>query len=306
MISLKNVTKLSSSGNKKILDDVSLDINQGDFIVINSSLSSSKRMLGRILGAIEGVTEGEVYMDGVEVKQYSANDLAKIRRDKFSCLFLWQELDDSLTVKENVLLPLMYAKKKGEQREELAEQALTIVGMQRFFDANINKLNYWQKNKVLLARAIVTNPRVLILEEPCRMGEEGKINEVVGLLSALNKEGITIIVVTNRAEYESAAKRVIEIEDGKIVERKITPVKEEPFVQKPKRTTKKKKEEKEVQTELDINVETIDLKEDKIDNKQAEELASVEKQISIEELAKEEKPKKRAAKNKTKEIKNAD
>lgn len=293
MLSLKGVTKISEKGNRVILDDVSLDINPGDYVVIQGGSNSAKKMLGRLLGAVDTATVGEVYVDGVEMNNYSASELSKLRRDKFSCLFMWQELDDTLTVKENVILPLMYAGKKGETRNELAERALTIVGMQKFLDARTSKLNYWQKNKVLLARAIVTSPRVLIVEEPCRIGDESKVKEVIGLLSALNKEGITIIVITSRSEYEEDAKRVLEIENGKIVEKvKLRTIKKETAI-KAKKTKKKKTDEQEIEP-----VDTIDIKEDEMEHSELEELAGCEKQLSFDEISSVTEEKKKKGKEK--------
>ena len=285
MISLKGVSKITNNGERVILDNIDFEVNQGDYIVIQGGSNSAKKALGRLIGAVDVPTSGELFVDGIEINQYSASELSKLRRDKFSCLFVWQELDSLLSVKENVLLPLMYAGKKSDLRDDLAQRALTIVGMQKFVDANVDKLNYWQKNKVLLARSIVTSPRVLILEEPCRMGDSTKVSEVIGLLEALNNEGITIVVITSREEYAESAKKIIEIENGKLIEKiKIRPLKKETIASKIKKSTRKKSEPKTVD-ENQANLDVIDIKESEIKHSEISEIAEGEKQLSIDEIS---------------------
>lgn len=292
MITLKDVTMLSKSGNKKLLDSVCLEIVQGDYVLIKSASMTALKSLALLLSGKSLPVSGDVYVDGIVTRDYAPQDYAKLRREKISYLYLWQELDNNLSIKENVLLPLMYAGKEYNKREELAERALTIVGMQKFFDAKVEDLNFWQMNKVLLARAIVTSPRMLIMEEPSRLGDPDKIEEVSALFTALNTEGITIVILSSRDGYEKSAKKIFELDGGALTEKVILRTSKPTSEIAKQKRTKKTAEKKTVNNEQENEkIEPVEVKD------HIEEVAGLNKQLSFDELAKsddtEKAPKKR-------------
>lgn len=245
MIRLKNVCKLGRDGKTLVINNATLNISQGEYVCIQGNSSAAKSVLLKMFAGVVIRDSGEVYLDGVEVAENNFSSLAALRRDKFSCLFLDMDLENGLNVEQNVMLPLIYAGRDDKKKKELTIHSLSILGMQKFAKAKIESLSDWQKNKVLLARCIVTSPRVLIIEEPCRNLDPNKIKEVEGLLSALNQEGITVIIASNQEYYKEKAQVVYAITNGEVALEKRMEVKRQ-IMAKPQRKprTKKVKENK--------------------------------------------------------------
>lgn len=281
MIRLKNVSKFLSNNDEPVLDGVNINISQGDYVCITGHPGQARKTLIRLIAGVTLPSAGEIYIDGVDAFMYSFNDLAKLRREKFACMLLDMELDENLSVKDNVKLPLVYAGRDKKKKEELTNHALNILGMQKLANEKVARLNDWQKNKVSLARAIVTSPRVLIIEEPCRNLDPNKIVEVEGLLSALNGEGITIIISSNQSYYQEKARTIYTISGREVVEtKKLKPVKKEQGAALKKPRKKKAKEEKVEETEQsDAEIEVSD---------KSAELFETEKQMSFDMLSEDE------------------
>ena len=218
MLKLKNVNCVDPKTQKLLLNNVTFEVREGDYIAVTSQNEKEQETLLQVLGAVRSVKSGEVYIDGIELTKHTPSQLTFLRRGKFGYIFRDSILDEALTVGENVELPLVFAGVNSKEQQEKGERALNIVGLMAFKDLKVSDLTEWQKNKVLIARAIVNEPKVLVVSEPCRVQEKSKLQEVVALLSAINRDGVTVIVASNNDEYVSKAKRRIDIAGGSITE----------------------------------------------------------------------------------------
>lgn len=264
MLRLKNVCK--TINDETVLNNVNISINQGDYVCVTGSPRKARESLIRLFCGITMPTEGELYIDGVEVREYDFDSLAKLRREKIACMLLDMDLDENLSVVDNVRLPLVYAGRDKKKKEELTSYALNILGMQKLATQKVKNLTDWQKNKVSLARAIVTSPRVLIIEEPCRNFDPAKIIEVEGLLSALANEGITVIISSSQSYFEEKANIVYLIKDSEVVETKrVRLIKKDssPTIKKPRKKKAKKENLEELvepgDTQIEIKKETAEI-----------------------------------------------
>lgn len=236
MLKLSNVSYSKSKKSDNLVNNVTLEVRDSDYVVISGQNNEERRALLEILGAVNSPRMGEMYIDGIELSKHTPNQLTLLRRGTYGYFLNDSELDRALTVVENIQLPLVFAGFNKDEIDAKVDRVLNIVGLIGFKEVKIEKLTEWQKNKLQIAVAIVKEPKVLVLDEPCRVQDSTRLAEVLGLLSALNREGITIIVASNNEEYFKVAKRRVEIAGGAITEMK----KE----RAPRETTKKTKTKK--------------------------------------------------------------
>lgn len=242
MLSLKNVSIIDKKNNQPLLNNVSLEVRPGDFVMVSGQNPKEREVLISVLGALETVDSGEIYIDGIEQTKYTTSQMVTLRREKFGYLLEDCYIDEFLTTAQNIALPLTFANTEPKIYQEKLERALNIVGLGNFKNVLVKRLTEWQKNKVLIARAIVNLPQVVILSEPCRVLDKFKMEEVLGLLSALNKDGVTIIINSNQPEYMSVAKRKVVVTNGGILEVKKERKPRDLEPKKTKKTTKSKKD----------------------------------------------------------------
>lgn len=218
IIKAKNVTKCYKTGNNDLyaLDDVSLDINSGDFIAILGPSGSGKSTLMNMIGGLDKPDCGDIEIDGYSLKKMNDNAMSKYRNGVIGFVFQSFNLDNSLTALENVMLPLLYARIQRKKRSEKAAYALERVGLADRMTHKPSELSGGQKQRVSVARAIVNNPRIILADEPTGNLDIASGAMVISLLKELNKSGYTIIMVTHNSEQAKAANRVIEICDGRI------------------------------------------------------------------------------------------
>ena len=255
MLKLINVSCKNLKNNATLLNNVTLEVREGDYVVISGQNEKERENLLEILGAVRLPKMGEMYIDGIELTKYTQKQLVIMKRGKFGYLLKSNELDCALTVGENIEMPLVFAGITAEERKAKLERALNIVGLMAFKDFGIENLTDWQKNKVMIARAIVGEPKALILSEPCRVHDPAKLQEVVGLLSALNRDGITIVVASNNDVYFAKAKRRLELSGGVVTEMKKERTSRESEIKKPRAKKTPKSTEKKV-SKLDPKVPT--------------------------------------------------
>lgn len=269
MISLRNVVIKDKKSDRQILNNVTLDVKEGDFVYICGKDEMEQNLLVSTLGLLETIDEGEILVDEVELRRYSPSQIVSLRRERFAYLVQNAYLEEDLTVKENVVMPLLFTSKDKNMCENLLNRALTIVGLMDFIDIKVKELSHWQKNKVLIARALVNEPKVLVMIEPFVALEPSQKEEVINLLSALNDDGVTIVIGSKQAEYKKIAKRKIEIKDGIIVEQKKERAKKEPETKTTKRkTTKKSSTSKKAKQ---VKEEKVEVKEIEPEDKQVVE-----------------------------------
>lgn len=220
MIELRNIKKYYKMGDNvvKALDDVSLTINDGEFVTIIGPSGSGKSTMMNIVGCLDVATEGDYLIDGVEVSHYTENQLAFLRNKKMGFIFQGFNLLQNLNAYENVELPLIYQGVKKAERHERVEKALEMVGMKERMKHKPSELSGGQQQRVAIARALATKPMCILADEPTGNLDSATGDEIMNILKELNKQGTTVVIITHNDEIAKLSPRVVRIHDGKIDE----------------------------------------------------------------------------------------
>ena len=224
MLELKDVSKIYDMGNDNkvfALDRVSLEIRQGEYVCVVGPSGSGKSTMMNILGCLDVPTSGEYYVDGIEISKYTEKQLASLRNQKIGFIFQGFNLLPRLTALENVELPLIYQGMGIKERRKLAHEALAKVGMDHRANHKPTELSGGQQQRVAIARAIATSPRVILADEPTGNLDSTSGEEVIKILSDLNANGTTVVIITHNDEIAEKSRRVVKILDGKIVENSV-------------------------------------------------------------------------------------
>src|SRR5512139_1711887 len=218
LVELRNVSKIYRLGEEEIraLDDVSLDIQVGEFISIIGPSGSGKSTLMHILGCLDTPTKGTIQLDGVMIHDASPRQLAAMRNRKIGFVFQFFNLLPKLNVLQNVELPMIYSGASGRERRERAMEALRLVEMENRSKHRPSQLSGGQQQRTAIARALVNDPRILFADEPTGNLDSHTGELILELFRKLNGEGRTIILVTHDPEIAAVTPRKIEIRDGKI------------------------------------------------------------------------------------------
>src|ERR1044071_8799516 len=218
LVELRNVSKIYHLGGEEIraLDDLSLDIELGEFISIIGPSGSGKSTLMHILGCLDSPTQGTLQLDGTMIQDASAAELARIRNQKIGFVFQFFNLLPKLNVLQNVELPMIYSGVSGKLRRERAMHALTLVGLENRSKHRPSQLSGGQQQRVAIARALVNSPKIIFADEPTGNLDSHTGEAILALFRKLNQEGRTIALVTRRPEIAAVPPRRIEIRDGKV------------------------------------------------------------------------------------------
>ncbi len=219
VIEVHDVSKVFELGQIRVraLRDVSLTIESGDLVAIMGSSGSGKSTLMNILGCLDIPTGGRYLIDGVDVSEMDEDDLADLRNRKIGFVFQSFNLVARTSALVNVELPLAYAGLRGAARRKRAEQALRSVGMGHRLDHQPSELSGGQQQRVAVARAIVTNPSLILADEPTGNLDSHSTEDVLGIFARLNEEGRTVVLITHEPDVAEQSKRVIRLSDGRIV-----------------------------------------------------------------------------------------
>ena len=201
-----------------VLKDVNLTIDEGDYVAIMGPSGSGKSTFMNILGCLDRPTKGEYKLDNQSVKFLNGNELAKLRNKTIGFVFQGFNLLSRSSLLDNVSLPLVYASNTKTARDEKSKKLLEKVGLSQYLNSKPNQISGGQQQRVAIARALVNQPRIILADEPTGNLDSKTSEEIMDLFNALNKEGITIIIVTHENDIAEHASRQIRFLDGKIVE----------------------------------------------------------------------------------------
>ena len=201
-----------------VLFDIDLEVEEGEYLVIMGPSGSGKSTLMNIIGCLDVPTSGDYYLDGESIAGKSENQLADIRNKTIGFVFQTFHLLPKETAQANVALPLLYAGVPKAERMQRAKEALEKMGMGDRLDFYPNQLSGGQKQRVAIARAMVNHPKILLADEPTGALDTTSGFQIMELFSALNEEGITIIMITHEPEIADFGKRKVLIRDGRILE----------------------------------------------------------------------------------------
>jgi putative ABC transport system ATP-binding protein len=218
LVELRNVSKVYHLGEEEIraLDDVTLDIHEGEFISIIGPSGSGKSTLMHILGCLDSPTHGTIKLDGMMIQDATARELAAIRNRKIGFVFQFFNLLPKLNVLQNVELPMIYSGIGGRDRKARAMTALESVDLANRAKHRPSQLSGGQQQRAAIARALVNDPKIIFADEPTGNLDSHTGDAILGLFRRLSQEGRTIVLVTHDPEIAAVTPRRIEIRDGKV------------------------------------------------------------------------------------------
>ncbi|MDA9655391.1 ABC transporter ATP-binding protein [Candidatus Actinomarina] len=218
VIALKNISKIYEGPPQvKAIDELSLEIQEGDLVSIVGQSGSGKSTLLNMIGLLDTVTEGTVEIEGQDISSLSDNELSKFRGEKIGFIFQSFFLLPGLTAQENVAEGLLYQGIKREERLKKAAEVLEEVGLGDRITHQPTELSGGQQQRVAIARALVQNPAFILADEPTgNLDKESGMN-ILNILKELNKQGKTVVMITHNQEHAKKFKKVITLTDGKIV-----------------------------------------------------------------------------------------
>ncbi len=219
IIRLVDVNKVYGSGDATVhaVDNVSLAVNEGDFLAVMGPSGSGKSTLMHILGCLDVPTSGEYLFAGEDVSRMNERELASIRNRRIGFVFQQFHLLSSMSAWRNVELPLLY--RTARDRKQMALTALAQVGLTGRVQHRPNQLSGGQQQRVAIARALVTDPTMILADEPTGNLDSRASREVLDILTGLNKSGHTIVLITHDPNVAGVAERVVEMADGRLRER---------------------------------------------------------------------------------------
>jgi putative ABC transport system ATP-binding protein len=218
VISMKSLSKRfdDEAGVLDALKNINIEIVSGDFVAIMGPSGSGKSTLMNIIGLLDKATSGVFELDGVDIASLGQKQLAKLRRDKIGFVFQNFNLLPRLSVAQNVELPMVYAKKSAAERSKKVAEVLRKVGLSDKANNKSNRMSGGQVQRVAIARALTNSPSLILADEPTGNLDTKNGIEIMNLLRDLNKQGVTVIVVTHNPEVGEYANKILSVRDGEI------------------------------------------------------------------------------------------
>ena len=220
ILELKNIYKNYDQDNLvvPVLKDVSLQVDEGEYVAVMGPSGSGKTTLMNIIGCLDLPTSGSYILDGRPVSELKEKELTKVRRNILGFVFQNFQLMPRESALDNVCLPLIYAGVSKKERKEMGMKALEKVGLADRAAFRPNQLSGGQKQRVAIARAMVNNPKLLLADEPTGALDSKSGKQVLELFDMLNESGVTIVMITHDRKVAERAKRSVHIIDGEISE----------------------------------------------------------------------------------------
>jgi len=219
MISTKELTKVFRTDEVETtaLNKVSLDVQKGEFVAVMGPSGCGKSTFLNIIGLLDNPTSGELIFDGTEVSKFKERQRTNLRRGNIGFVFQSFNLIDELTVYENVELPLLYMKVSASQRKIMVNEVLDRMKISHRKKHFPQQLSGGQQQRVAISRAVVTKPKLILADEPTGNLDSANGEEVMNLLTELNKDGTTIVMVTHSPSDADKAHRIVQLFDGHVV-----------------------------------------------------------------------------------------
>jgi len=218
ILKVENLSKIYGEGDNEVraLDDVSFTVEKGEFVAIIGPSGSGKSTLLHLIGGVDRPTSGKVIIDGNDIYSFKNDELAIFRRRQVGLIYQFYNLIPILNVEENISLPLSLDNREVDKAK--LDEMLEILGLSDRRDHLPNELSGGQQQRTSIGRALITNPAIVLADEPTGNLDTKSSDEIVTLLKKSNKEfNQTLIMITHNPEIAQAAERIIKIEDGKIV-----------------------------------------------------------------------------------------
>ena len=220
MISIEGITKTFHLGelDVPVLKGINLSVKEGEYVAIMGASGSGKSTLMNIIGCLDRPTSGKYILDGRDLTTLDDDELADIRNQYIGFVFQQFNLLPRLTALENVMLPMIYADVSRSERLDSATEALEKMGLSDRLNNRPSQLSGGQQQRVAIARALVNNPALILADEPTGALDTTTSHEIMNLLTELNQNGTTIAIVTHDASVAAQTKRIINMQDGVILE----------------------------------------------------------------------------------------
>lgn len=219
ILRVENLTKVYGKGESKVvaLNNVSFSVNKGEFVAIVGASGSGKSTMLHLIGGVDRPSEGNIFIGGKNIFKMNDDKLAIFRRRQIGLIYQFYNLIPILDVEENITLPLELDNREIDR--EYLEQLLRLLGLEHRRKHLPNELSGGQQQRVSIGRALITNPSIILADEPTGNLDSKSSDEIVSLLKKSNKEyNQTVIMITHNLEIAKEADRIIKIEDGKIIE----------------------------------------------------------------------------------------
>jgi putative ABC transport system ATP-binding protein len=219
IIRITDITKVYGTGEAEttVLQDIHLLVKKGDFLGITGRSGSGKSTLMHVIGLLDNPTTGTYILNGTDVSKLGEDELAFQRNREIGFVFQQFNLLPKLTAVENVILPAIYAGTDTKTRTEKAVELLTELGLENHLNKRPNQMSGGQQQRVAIARALINDPELILADEPTGNLDTKSGNDVMNTLKQLNKEGKTIVLITHEHDIAIQAKKLIQLEDGRLI-----------------------------------------------------------------------------------------
>lgn len=223
LIKVSNISKIYQTGEVQVkaLDNVSFEINKGEFVAIMGPSGSGKSTLMHILGLLDRPSFGKYFLEDMDTSKFTDEELAKLRNKKIGFVFQFFNLLPRTSALRNVMVPMIYGGVPAKQREKKAKELLKMVGLEKRFYHTPAQLSGGEQQRVAIARALAMEPAIILADEPTGNIASHQAEEVMKIFQKLNKDGHTIVLITHEPDIAEYAKRIIHLRDGKIIQDKI-------------------------------------------------------------------------------------
>jgi putative ABC transport system ATP-binding protein len=219
VIELKGVTKTYHLGDEVLnaLDNIDFTVKSGEFLAITGPSGSGKSTLANIIGGLDRPTSGSIMVDGTDLSHVRDHQLSDYRNRHIGFVFQSFNLQNTQTALENVMLPLVFSRMKPKDRKARAKECLEAVGLGDRLKHRPSQLSGGQRQRVAIARALAVKPSIILADEPTGNLDTARGDEIMQLMKDLNKQGITLVIITHDNAVAKMADRIVQIKDGKLV-----------------------------------------------------------------------------------------